>query len=61
MAESEDSQMECFPPHLTATLITGTAATPTDGQKKAWASHNSADTKGVLCKAFLLAGTIIVF
>lgn len=45
MAESEDSQMESFPCNLIAALITGTAATPTDGQKRAPASHNFADTE----------------
>lgn len=45
MAESEDSQMQSFPWNLIAALIMGTAATPTDGQKRASVSHNFADTK----------------
>lgn len=45
MAESEDSQMESFPCNLIAALITGTAATPTDSQKRASVSHNFADTE----------------
>jgi len=42
MTESEDSQMESFPCNLIAALITRTAATPTDSQKRAYVSHNCA-------------------
>lgn len=45
LAESEDSQMKSFLCNLIAALITGTAATPTDGQRRASISHNFADTK----------------
>lgn len=58
MAESEDSQMQSFPCNLIAALITGTAATPTDGQKRASVSHSFADTEWALCKGTLLADTI---
>lgn len=45
VAESEDNEMQSFPCNLIAALITGTAATPTDGQKRASVSHNFADTE----------------
>lgn len=45
MAESEDSQVESLPCNLIAALITETAATPTDGQKRPSVSHSFADTK----------------
>lgn len=52
MAESEDSQMESSC-NLIAALITGTAATPTEGQERASVSLNFADTEQVLCKGSL--------